>query len=283
MALGEAVEPGQHNLPADFSSDPVENAKRGINSAKEKMSIPDILDAEDMVHNPDELANMTYISYYRDYLDMMARKKQEQLIERTPVAANCIAHGPGVEPGVIAQEETNFTIEARNVHGRKVPIGGHKFDVNVQGPHGNVPHHVHDNGDGTYNVTYAAKDHGPHTIEVKFKDEHIKDSPFHINVGPSLPWAATSGIKHYSFVIQSRDRGGHEKTHGGAKVEVTITHAGSGKSHTGNVSDNGDGTYTVNYSLGHGSGDYNIRVVLNGNDVGGTPFVQNCWLIPISK
>jgi len=271
--LGEAIEPGQHNLPGDFST-PINNARRGIQSAKDKMSIPDILDPEDMVNNPDELANMTYISYYRDYLDMMSRKKQEQLIERTPVAANCIAYGPGVENGVLAQEETEFTIEARNVHGRKVPIGGHKFDVDINGPHGDVPHEIHDNGDGTYKVTYAAKDHGPHTIEVKFKDAHIKDSPFHINVGPSLPWAASSSIKHYNFVVQSRDKAGKDKNNGGAKVAVTVTHAGSGKATHADVTDNGDGTYNVHYALGQGTGNYNISVVLNGNDVGGTPFVQ---------
>jgi len=273
MALAEAVEPGQFNLPADFSTDAVTNAKNGINSAKNKMSIPDILDPEDMVHHPDELANMTYISYFRDYLDVLRRRNEELALERTPVPANCIAYGPGLE-NVTAQEDTSFTIEAKNVHGRRVPVGGHSFDVNIQSPNGQVPYKMNDNGDGTYTVLYNTPVMGPHVIEVKLKDQHIKDSPFNLNVHPSLPWAATSGIKEVSFVVQSRDRLGKDKTSGGAKVECSVAHE-SGKSAESHVTDNGNGTYGVTYSLAHGSGKYVVSVVLNGNDVGGTPFVQN--------
>lgn len=39
----------------------------GINAAKDNMGIPIIVDAADMVNSPDELAMMTYISYFRDY------------------------------------------------------------------------------------------------------------------------------------------------------------------------------------------------------------------------
>jgi len=273
MALAEAVEPGQFNLPSDFSNDALTNARNGINSAKNKMSIPDILDPEDMVQHPDELANMTYISYFRDYLDVLRRKNEEMLLERTPVPANCIAYGPGLE-NVTACEDTSFTIEARNVHGRKVPVGGHSFDVNIQGPSGQVPYKMNDNGDGTYTVHYNTPLQGPHKIEVKHKDQHIKDSPFSLNVHPSMPWAATSSIRDVSFVVQSRDKGGNNKTTGGAKVEVSVVHE-NGKHAESKVQDIGDGTYGVNYTLGHGSGKYTISVVLNGNDVGGTPFVQN--------
>lgn len=59
-ALAEAVLPGQMNLPADFSNDPVRDAHMGITKAHQNMNIPPIIDAEDMVHSPDELSNMTY-------------------------------------------------------------------------------------------------------------------------------------------------------------------------------------------------------------------------------
>jgi hypothetical protein len=60
-ALAEAVLPGQMNLPADFSNDPVRDAHMGITKAHQNMNIPQIIDAEDMVHSPDELSNMTYV------------------------------------------------------------------------------------------------------------------------------------------------------------------------------------------------------------------------------
>ena len=62
----------------------------GFQKALQNMQIPAILDAEDMVQNPDELSNMTYISYFRDYLDAAQRRKDQELFERTPV--------PGTRP-----------------------------------------------------------------------------------------------------------------------------------------------------------------------------------------
>lgn len=60
--MAEAVLPGQMNLPADFTNDPVRDAQMGITKAHQNMNIPPIIDAEDMVHSPDELSNMTYES-----------------------------------------------------------------------------------------------------------------------------------------------------------------------------------------------------------------------------
>jgi len=157
---------------------------------------------------------------------------------------------------------------------KKVPVGGHTFDVDIHGPNGLVPYNFIDNLDGTYKVTYATPTLGPHTIEVKHKNEHIKDSPFSINVSPSLPWAGTSGISGFNFTVQSRDKGGVDKKSGGADLKVAILNQSSGAQTKAQVSDNGDGTYGVSYSLGGESGKYTVSVVLNGNDVAGTPFTQ---------
>jgi len=73
-ALTEAVQPGQMNLPHDFKPDPTANAHMGMTKAEQNMNIPMILDAEDMANAPDELANMTYISYFRDYWNSMMEK-----------------------------------------------------------------------------------------------------------------------------------------------------------------------------------------------------------------
>jgi len=81
MALGEAVQPGQFNLPRDFTNDSVQNCNLAFNAANKNMRIPLILDAEDMANAPDELANMTYISYYRDYWN--------SLMDKLAWAANC--------------------------------------------------------------------------------------------------------------------------------------------------------------------------------------------------
>jgi hypothetical protein len=54
-----------------------------IELALEKMGIPAVLDPVDMVNNPDELSNMTYISYYRDYLERARNAAAEDEILRS--------------------------------------------------------------------------------------------------------------------------------------------------------------------------------------------------------
>jgi len=184
-ALADAVLPGQMDLPADFRGDPVSNARMGFQKARQNMAIPDILDAEDMVNNPDELSNMTYISYFRNYLDMKNKKKDAELLESIPVPAKCIAFGPGLEPGNEAGMDTHFTIEARNIHSRKVPVGGYQFSVQIMRSHGEVPSRTVDNGDGTYAVTYCPLAEANHVINITHNDENISKSPYNIIINPA--------------------------------------------------------------------------------------------------
>jgi filamin len=78
-----------------------------------------------------------------------------------------VAYGPGLETGKVQDNlPTEFTIESRDRDGNKVPRGGDNYEVKVQGPSGPVPAQVHDNGDGSYKVTYAPEEAGQHRIDV---------------------------------------------------------------------------------------------------------------------
>jgi hypothetical protein len=79
-ALAEAVEPGQVNLASNFKNDPRADATMGMACAEKNMGIPMVLDPEDMVGDADELSNMTYISYFRDYAN--DEKRKEKRLER---------------------------------------------------------------------------------------------------------------------------------------------------------------------------------------------------------
>uniref|UniRef100_A0A6B2L541 Calponin-homology (CH) domain-containing protein n=1 Tax=Arcella intermedia TaxID=1963864 RepID=A0A6B2L541_9EUKA len=269
-ALAEAVLPGQMNLPRDFSNDAVKNANMGMKKAKDNMGIPEILDAEDMVYNPDELSNMTYISYFRDYLDLESRKKDEELAERTPVPAKCLAYGPGLEPNNLDTGDTSFTIEARDKNGKPMGQGGDNFVVDIQGPTGPVEAAVVDNGDGTYTVTYAPKDAGAHDIAVTLDDVPIKGSTFHVDIKPGA-WAKNTFLKDFSFVVQTRDKRNVDLKTGGQQVGVEIK--GPKGPVNAKLHDNKDGTYTVVYDI-KDKGDYNIHVTVDGDHVKGSPFKQ---------
>jgi hypothetical protein len=157
-ALGEAVQPGQMNLPSDFSADPLKNATMGMQCAETNMNIPQILDAEDMVHAPDELANMTYISYFRDYWQSMMDKMA------WPDACTFLS----------------FTahVQSATRNGALKSTGGDNFRAAVVGPAGDVASHVLDNGNGTYNISYQLPSAGEYTVSVTVQGKNIRGSPY---------------------------------------------------------------------------------------------------------
>jgi len=157
-SLAEAVQPGQMNLPSDFTSDAIHNAQMGMTKSEQNMNIPMILDAEDMVNAPDELANMTYISYFRDYWNSM--------MEKMAWPENCTF--------------LSFTahVQAANKGGRLQTQGGDHFVASVNGPSGQVPATVLDNGNGTYNISYQLPSAGQYAVSVKVNGRDIRGSPY---------------------------------------------------------------------------------------------------------
>jgi filamin len=284
-ALAEAVLPGQMNLPRDFTNDPVRDAGLGMQKALDNMNIPMLLDPHDMVHEADELSNMTYISYYRDYLDMEARRREQELFERTPVAGKCLAYGPGLEPGNEAGIETGFTIEARNGADRRVPVGGHQFPVDIVAPSGQiVPTTTHDNGDGTYKVSYTPREAGVHNVGVTFNGQHIKASPFRVTINQARPdptkclayGPGLEGGEAHSpavFTVESRNRLGDLIPVGGHPYAIAITDPYGQPLHC-DVKDNQNGTYTCTYNPVD-PGDHHVDITLAGAHVAQAPYTVN--------
>eukprot|EP01128_Nolandella_sp_AFSM9_P002054 TRINITY_DN12448_c0_g1_i1.p1 TRINITY_DN12448_c0_g1~~TRINITY_DN12448_c0_g1_i1.p1 ORF type:complete len:752 (+),score=247.06 TRINITY_DN12448_c0_g1_i1:37-2256(+) len=287
-ALAEAVLPGQMSLPNDFTNNPVADARMAMNKAEENMNIPQILDPEDMVQEPDELSNMTYISYFRDYLDMEQRRKDAELFERTPVAVQCIAYGPGLEDGNEAGIETNFTIEARNGAGRKVPIGGHSFPVDIVAPDGSsVPSQTVDNGDGTYAVTYTASQPGKHNVGITFNGDHIGKSPYPVLIKSGMPdptqcrifGPGIEGAEAHvptNFTIEARNRLGDKINNGGSPFVTKITNDYGDELPVDQV-DNGDGTYTVSYTP-NSPGEVTVDVTLLHK-----PVADSAYKVPVGE
>merc|ERR1711991_499148 len=102
------------------------------------------------------------------------------------------------------------------------------FVVDIDGPNGKVPAQVTDNGDGTYRVDYEPTAAGNHKIEVTLKEEQVANSPYNIRVDAGA-WAPNTGIKHYSFVVETRDRNNQPKTVGGESENFEVTVAGPGE------------------------------------------------------
>jgi len=157
-SLAEVIQPGQMNLPGDWKNDPVYNCNLGLTKAHQNMKIPQLLDAEDMANAPDELAMMTYISYYRDYW--------QSLMDKLAFPEACTF--------------SSFTchVQAAKKSGQRKLDGGDPFQGTVSGPGGPVAAQVVDNNNGTYAISYSLPQPGTYTVSVKLMGKEIKGSPY---------------------------------------------------------------------------------------------------------
>jgi filamin len=210
-----------------------------------------------------------------------------------PDATKSFADGPGVEGGCDTWHPAQFTVHAVDPEGKPVPTGGDPFDVVVTDAKGEeVPVTLKDNGDGTYSGEYQPLRPEPHTVEVVLRRpteplfyEHIKDSPFNVKVepgldpskctayGPGLESGAVEDTKPTHFTVQARDILGQDIKEGGAPFQA-IVKAPDGTDIPAPVTDNKDGTYTVNYEP-KVDGPHQVAVELEGKPVAQSPYTVN--------
>jgi len=215
-----------------------------------------------------------------------------QVVPAASSAENTVASGDGLnkaEAGVAG----HFDVEVRDRFDNPVGHGGDAITAVIipkakEAAEGEeaaaagepIPATVTDNGDGTYKVDYEPLTKaGDYTVEVKLGEDPIKDAPFDLTVGASTGGSdpeksfvvglkdAVAGEKQEP-IVHSVDQFGNPLVGGGDNVEVKL----SGPEDVDvNVIDNGDGTYTADYTPTK-AGDYKAVVKINGNEVAGSPF-----------
>jgi len=151
---------------------------------------------------------------------------------------------------------------------------------------------VEDEGDGTYVVSYPSiKKRGTYTLVPTIKGEGVKGSPFTVNVhsaeadaaaftwdGPALDangnQVVVAGTTE-KFTVTARDKFGNQAEQGGLKVDGVIS--GGPADVKVSTKDNGDGTYTLEYTPIK-AGQYQFAVQFNGANIGGhkNPFGLLC-------
>jgi len=197
-------------------------------------------------------------------------------------AGRSYAEGDGLTHGQTRRPCT-FTIHSVDGDGNHVPTGGDPFDVKISGPE-NIQPRVTDNKNGTYDVLYEVEKPGVYTIDVTLHGQPIKDAPFH----PKIKWSCaannsyatgdgvTDGAvvdnKPTQFVIHAVDHEGKPRNDGGDPFNVKI--GGPHEQIPTHVTDNNDGTYTVDYAP-QLTGPITIQVTLEGQNIKDAPFHIN--------
>jgi len=201
-----------------------------------------------------------------------------------PSGKNSVATGPGLSKAV-AGAENPFVIQARDRFDNDIKKGGAAVAGELVNDETGekVPVRVKDNNDGTYACSYPdiAKA-GKYTLVPTVAGEGIKDSPFKVTVSHAEPDAAhftwegleldadgnqvvVAGTTE-KFSVVARDRFGNRIPNGGLNVAGKIS--GGPADVKVNVKDNGDGSYTLDYTPIK-TGKYSFLVAFDNKPIGG--------------
>jgi filamin len=281
-ALTDSLKPGV--FPQNtWTGEPVPDLEKAQNIAENEYSIPKLIDAIDIYECPDELAMMTYISYFRDwFLDDWKRREAEREAERlrkmrTADPSQCYAHGPGTTGGT-TNNNAPFTIQAVNYFGDPLPTGGDKFEIGLNGPETVQVQQV-DNNNGTYTCGYVPKRVGDYALAITLRGEAIKGSPYHPRItGPSskTSFATGPGVegarinRPAPFTVHSKDQNGNAVPTGNDPFEAKVT-GPDGQGLIVQFQDNHDGTYAGTYTPTK-PGRHTVAITLGGEPIKGSPY-----------
>lgn len=170
--------------------------------------------------------------------------------------------GPGIQPeGVNRDKPTHFTVDSRKA-GKPAPL-----EVEIQDALGRqVPVKLDNKKDGTVQANYAPTSGAQHVVMVNYGGVATKKSPYRVKVSSPLNPAAVAafgpglenGVKTNiptHFNIDCREAGDGE-------IEVDMT-GPDGRDLPITLTDNEDGTYTVDYSAPQ-QGNYKVDLKYGG-------------------
>jgi len=281
-ALTDSLKPGV--FPQDtWSGEPLPDLEKSQNIAETEYSIPKLIDAIDIHECPDELAMMTYISYFRDwFLDDWRRREAEREAERlrkmrTADPSQCYAHGPGTIGGT-TNNNAPFTIQAVNYFGDPLPTGGDQFVIELGGPQ-TVQVSSQDHNNGTYTCGYVPTVVGNYKLNISLRGDKIKGSPYSpVITGPSAKTSFATGPgvegarinKSAPFTVHSKDDKGNNVPTGGDPFAVQVT-GPDGSPLICQFQDNHGGSYDAVYTPVK-PGRHTVNVTLNGEPIKGSPY-----------
>uniref|UniRef100_A0A3Q4M2X6 Filamin C, gamma a (actin binding protein 280) n=1 Tax=Neolamprologus brichardi TaxID=32507 RepID=A0A3Q4M2X6_NEOBR len=159
----------------------------------------------------------------------------------------------------------------------KIPVesGSQAMTAQVTSPSGKtVDADIVDGGSSTYSVRFIPQEIGPHTVNVKYRGQHVPGSPFQFTVGPMGEGGAHKvraggpGLERgvagapSEFSIWTREAGA-----GGLSIAVE----GPSKAEI-SFEDRKDGSCGVSYIVKE-PGDYEVSIKFNNEHIPDSPFI----------
>ena len=104
------------------------------------------------------------------------------IVSSNAYASYCLAQGSG-QKRAIRGKSAVFIVQAKDHHGENRCTGGDNPQVVIQSPDSLFSRgEIFDRQNGTYVVSYRPQVEGVHVVSVTIRGQHIKDSPFHVDV-----------------------------------------------------------------------------------------------------
>jgi len=212
---------------------------------------------------------------------------------KSSIASNSEASGKGLDGSRCLLNEVNlFTIYPKDSAGKSVIIKEDQLSVTIDGPV-KPSIEIFDNEDGSFDIEYTTAKPGDYTITIKIDGEHVRKSPFKVNIGGGSTAARKQeapvklagakseasgvGLKGYRikvggepalFTVTPKDDNGKALKIDEKQLSITITGPVPVKAE---IFDNTDGTFDVEWSPPK-SGEYQISIKVNDNNIKESPF-----------
>ena len=134
--------------------------------------------------DPELVAHFVFVENYK--LFNTVKTEQIGTLKKPTKAGHCDIEGKGLEEG-IAIREAHFTLTTKDTEGRQCYDERDHVTVEIrdeQGRECTSEIQINDCKDGLYQVRYCPRDPGKCQVTVKVNGEHVRDSPFAVQVTP---------------------------------------------------------------------------------------------------
>jgi len=189
-------------------------------------------------------------------------------------------YGPGIRSGLVAGEQTYFTVDCKQAGHGDVSIGIKCAAGVLSESESDVKFEIEkDEATDTFTVQYTPPTAGEYTIMALFADQKVPKAPFKVDVKPAhnavLATASGPGLESREpqsgettyFTVDARKAG---------KADLSVDFKPAGDSYRSparnpEIIDNKDGTYRVEYTP-HNKGSMEVEVKYGGDHISGSPF-----------
>ena len=134
--------------------------------------------------DPELMAHFFFVENYK--LFNTVKTEQIGTLKKPTKAGHCDIEGKGLEEG-IALREAHFTLTTKDTEGRQCYNERDHVTVEIrdeQGRECTSEIQINDCKDGLYQVSYCPRHPGKCQVTVKVNGEHVRDSPFAVQVTP---------------------------------------------------------------------------------------------------